>query len=398
MWSRGHLSQFLGACLLVAAVGACGGTGGSDQASPTETPIPQSATVSPSPGSAPSVTPPTVDALEEHLGGLIASTTDMGDWSAASRSPGVLSCDGSGPLTEGMAVRCDWRSEDPGASSGPVFVAVLDDTGRYTFSGRLGGFMSSMVVPSDFPAGTISCGMLKQGGDAVERGDASYGMDYPTVLHYWMSQGSPESMDDDRNGLPCETAYPADVVARVAGSPLVAGGSVAGGPVTREQVRAHAEAVVSGLHSPGPLFEDGTPESWGAWTTQTTRCGGGAAATAGSTLYCAAWKFDYGPGRQHGGYLISVLDDTGRYSVAEGPCCGAGPSLGEYPPGSTCRQLARPPTASTWTQGLDYRTVVFAWMLQGRPTGWDADGDGRPCEQAYPAEDVDAVFTSALRP
>jgi len=42
--------------------------------------------------------------------------------------------------------------------------------------------------------------------------------------------------------------------------------------------------------------------------------------------------------------------------------------------------------------------VVFAWMPQGRPTGWDADGDGRPCEQAYPDSDVDAVFTSSLRP
>jgi len=396
MWSPGHLSRLLVGCVLIAGVAGCGGDG-TEQASPTQTPPPQSTTVSPSPSPSPSVTVPTVEGLEEHLGGLIASTTDLGDWSVARRPPGELSCDGSGPLEGGMAARCDWRSQDSEASSGPVFVAVLDDTGRYAFSSRLGGFMSRIVVPADFPAGTNSCAALKQGGDAVARGDASYGMDYATVMHYWMSQGSPDSMDDDRNGLPCETVYPAEVVARVADSPLVVGGAAAGGPVTREQVRAHAEAVVSGLHSPGPLFDDGTPDSWGAWPTQTTRCGGDAAAPAGSTLYCAAWKFDYGPGRQHGGYLISVLDDTGRYTLAQGPCCGAGPSLGEYPTGSTCQQLARPPTASTWTRGLDYRTVVFAWMLQGRPTGWDADGDGRPCEQAYPAEDVDAVFTSTLR-
>ena len=237
--------------------------------------------------------------------------------------------------------------------------------------------MSEIVVPSDVPPGTISCATLKE-NLAVARDGRWYGMDYATVLHYWMSQGSPASMDDDRNGLPCETVYPAEVVARVAGSPLVVGGRTGGGPSTREQVRAHAEAVISGVHSPGPLFEDGTPDSWAAWPTQTTRCGGDAAASAGSTLYCAAWKFDYLEGvRQHGGYLISVLDDTGRYAVVEGHCCGSGPSFSLYPTTSTCRQLTRLPAgdyASTgWPDGLGYRTVVFAWMLQGSTARWDAD-------------------------
>ena len=126
-----------------------------------------------------------------------------------------------------------WGSERSGLGSGEPRHQLLE----------LGRRLHRADLPSDLPAGTISCATLEQGGDAVERGDASYGMDYPTVLHYWMSQGSPDSLDDDRNGLPCETVYPADVVARVSGSPLVVGGGTGGGPVTREQVRAHAEAV-----------------------------------------------------------------------------------------------------------------------------------------------------------
>ena len=138
MRSPGKLSRLLVGCVVMAGVAGCGGDP-TEQASPTGTPPPRSAAVSPPPSPSPSVTVPTVEGLEEHLGGLIASTTDPTEWQAGRRPPGVLSCEGSGRITEGMAVRCDWRSQDPEASSGPVFVAVLDDTGRYTFSSRLGG-------------------------------------------------------------------------------------------------------------------------------------------------------------------------------------------------------------------------------------------------------------------
>lgn len=392
----------LAGCVLVAGVAGCGGTGGADRAgSSTATPPAQhSPAVSPSPGPSPSAVDPTVEALEGHLEGLIASTAvfDVVEDGWVARPAGTLSCAGSGPISGGTALRCDWRPEDPGASSRPVFVAVLDDTGRYTFSARLGGFMAQIAVPADFPASTISCATLRQTPPRVERDGVVFGLDYATVLHYWMSLGSPDSMDDDRDGLPCETVYPPDVVARVASSPLVAGVTTAHGPVTREQVRAHAEAVLAGLTMPGPLFEDEAPD-WGqASVTQPTTCSGQAAATTGATQYCADWQSEYGP-HQSGGVLISVLDDTGRYTYAHGPCCGMGPSLGAYPPDSTCQQLTQPPTdPSDWLHGLDYPTVVFSWMLQGRPTGWDDNGDGRPCDQAYPAEAVDGVFTSTLRP
>jgi hypothetical protein len=164
--------------------------------------------------------------------------------------------------------------------------------------------------------------------------------------------------------------------------------------------------VLAGLHVPGPLLDHDSdaPALWGETpVAQPTTCGGGDVATAGSTLFCRDDQSDYGP-QQSGGVLISVLDDTGRYTYAHGLCCGAGPSISDYPAGSGCQQLAQPPAdrpqppTGAWADGLDYRTLVFAWMLQGRPESWDADGDGRPCEPAYPAEAVDDVFASTLRP
>jgi hypothetical protein len=351
---------------------------------------------------------PTVDSLEDHLGGIIDGTFESLRGAGPTRRVGRLSCEGSGSIGQGTALRCDWLSADPDGSSGPVFVAVLDDTGRYTFSSRLSsrGLTAQIAVPSDYPVGTVSCTTLMATPPRVERVGVDQGLDYTTVLHYWMSLGSPDSMDDDRDGLPCETVYPAEVVARVASSPLVPRPADPDRRVTREEVRAHAEAVLAGLGIPGPLVE-GSGRDWGqAPVTQPAECGGQAAAVAGSTLYCEDWQTDYGI-RQGSGVLISVLDDTGRYTYAMGMCCGEGPGVGDYPPGSTCRQLAQPPRDGpleyptgppVWSQGLDYQALVFAWMLQGRPPDWDTDGDGRPCEEAFPPEAVDGVFTSTLRP
>lgn len=383
----------VGGFVVAIGVAGCGGAGGVDQAGTPTATVP--AAVSPSSTAAPSRPSPTVEMVQEHLQGLITGA----------RYAGTLSCDGSGPITAGTALTCRWESADVDRPGAPVFVAVLDDTGRYTFSSRIGGpVLPGVAVPSDFPVGTSSCAVLKATPSKPVRDGVDFGMDYPTVLHYWMSLGSPASMDDDGDGLPCETVYPADVVTRVAGSPLVPGGAADGGPVTRDQVRAHAEAVLAGLHVPGPLLDDDTSVHWGqATVTQPITCGGDETVATGSTLYCLDDQSDLGP-QQSGGVLISVLDDTGRYTYAHGLCCGAGPSMSDYPAGSSCRQLSQPPAAipwpptGEWAHGLDYRTLVFAWMLQGRPESWDADGDGRPCESAYPAEAVDDVFTSTLRP
>jgi hypothetical protein len=41
--------------------------------------------------------------------------------------------------------------------------------------------------------------------------DRGYG--FATALAYWLSEGTPSRMDKDGNGVPCETVYPASIIA-----------------------------------------------------------------------------------------------------------------------------------------------------------------------------------------
>ena len=38
------------------------------------------------------------------------------------------------------------------------------------------------------------------------------GFSYAEAAGYWFATGSPDNMDADRNGIPCETVYPASEV------------------------------------------------------------------------------------------------------------------------------------------------------------------------------------------
>jgi hypothetical protein len=41
---------------------------------------------------------------------------------------------------------------------------------------------------------------------------AARGGSFTTAALYWISEGAPERMDADRNGIPCETVYPSDEI------------------------------------------------------------------------------------------------------------------------------------------------------------------------------------------
>lgn len=51
------------------------------------------------------------------------------------------------------------------------------------------------------------------------------GYSYPDAAIYWMEEGSPDRMDTDRNGIPCETVYPRTDVVGFWGEPLPKPGS-----------------------------------------------------------------------------------------------------------------------------------------------------------------------------
>jgi hypothetical protein len=95
---------------------------------------------------------------------------------------------------------------------------------------------------------------------------------------------------------------------------------------------------------------------------------------------------------------ISVLDSSGRYLLASGRCCGVA-NLSDYPAGASCTDYAEPPPG--WAPedgGMDYPRVFFQWMSEGMPGSWDADGDGRPCENHWSPAEIDEAFRAAVQP
>jgi len=106
------------------------------------------------------------------------------------------------------------------------------------------------------------------------------GVAYDKAVIYWLEEGRPTRMDEDGNGVPCETVYPA--------------------------------AEVEALWGPQGLEDEGVT------------------------------------------------------------------------PGLFCRDLV--------AEGLDYEAAVTYWETEGRPARMDDDGNGRPCETVYPADEVAAFW------
>ncbi len=72
-------------------------------------------------------------------------------------------------------------------------------------------------------------------------------------------------------------------------------------------------------------------------------------------------------------------------------------SPGDYPPGTdSCATLAAPPAGRDARFGLDHAALLHHWEGLGQPTSMDPDGDGRPCEDTYPAAVISQVLTSPL--
>lgn len=62
-----------------------------------------------------------------------------------------------------------------------------------------------IVEHANSEAATLEPGLLCR--DVADRG-----FDFATAYAYWVSEGVPDRMDQDDNGVPCETIYPVDEV------------------------------------------------------------------------------------------------------------------------------------------------------------------------------------------
>ncbi len=129
-------------------------------------------------------------------------------------------------------------------------------------------------------------------------------------------------------------------------------------------------------------------------------CEGPDPVTAGSAVTCR-WVDDCEDCAQATNVtqLVSVLDDTGRFTFAT-----VDPSIGTLHPdhfaaGTTsCAVLAAPRPVDGGEQRLSYPALVHYWLSSGSPAAMDPDGNGQPCDADYPADLVAAVFDSPLAP
>lgn len=195
-------------------------------------------------------------------------------------------------------------------------------------------------IPCDEEAYSVRLPLVGEGGDAwFAHGlfcrdiivDPWTGPQVPFL--YWLVEGSPDRMDADRDGIPCETLFPEVVLSRFLEDPY--------------------------------LLDDGAPSGL----------------TCDDLRWVRPWY------RQAVAYYVAeglpgILDDDGDGI----PCEGAG--FEDEPwdidwiegaaSGMSCDQLADSDRFEH-----DYFGVVLYWLYHGRPAELDADGDGLPCHPGW---------------
>lgn len=136
-----------------------------------------------------------------------------------------LSCDRSGPLRAGDLLACTGTPRtEPGFELDPVglLFAVLDDDGTVAWS--TGSDLPSSRDGLDALIRTATPGLFcRDLVDPDAEADAGFfsatttneSLGYFLSVVYWFIEERPDRMDEDRNGVPCETVHDPDVVATI---------------------------------------------------------------------------------------------------------------------------------------------------------------------------------------
>ena len=210
------------------------------------------------------------------------------------------------------------------------------------------------------------------------------GYDYVSAVTYWVKEGSPERMDADRNGIPCETVYPAADVLAFWGDPL---------PTTT----APPSLTLAGL-------EAYVGEQWrnaGGWPIDwVCRLEHGTRLSAGTEWVCVPAETGEG---EYPVLTALVLDDAGTVAVAQSgtwyPDLLPGTVSDRLGAGKFCRDVLNPEIGlSDWVAdpGRRYFGAVLYWFEEGRPNRMDADINGIPCETLVDAGVVTDFWEGGL--
>lgn len=224
--------------------------------------------------------------------------------------------------------------------------------------------------------------------------ETTEGLSYAEILYYFYDNDRPADLDPDGDGRPCTEYVPEDEVAAFYdGVRQVSGSETSWQPTS---------PTVTTLDIRSAIAAAGLPPK----ATQVD-CALAGPVSVGSLFSCAPRLNQMAESQ-----VVVVLEPDGSYLAVGQKAMDAG--LLQVPPaifreGLTCDELAAPVTPDTLgdlgmpmeevqqmlpeigDQGLDYLGTVLYFHLQGRPSDLDPDGNGWPCEEQYPAEDLDQV-------
>ncbi len=230
---------------------------------------------------------------------------------------------------------------------------------------------------------------------------AQGGLSYPEVVYYFLDNGRPAAMDPDGDGRPCTSEFPAAQIQAFYDSARPVQGTAAAGQVTSPTVTTFDIRTA--------IARAGLPDN-----AIQVDCALVGPVSVGSTFTCAPRLNQMADLRP-----VIVTDTDGSYLLtppASQARDSATASAMAYRPGLRCEQLAAPVNENTFAElggtldeylqafpdagdtGLDYLGAVLYFHLNGSPAELDPNGDGWPCEQNFPAEEITLVQGQAQHP
>ena len=169
-------------------------------ASPTTTAT-TTTTVVPAPSTTqPAPPPPTLT-----LGQFLEQLEEQRDPDPPANSRIMCDEDPNTPVGRGTVLYCQAVPENPDAfETGTLVLVLLDDAGEVVYTGGTDVFdIHELAGPGLFCRDLRTHPYLSGLKPEVQ---------YLFMLAYWFQDGQPDSMDADRDGIPCETLFEPEVV------------------------------------------------------------------------------------------------------------------------------------------------------------------------------------------
>lgn len=167
----------------------------------------------------------TVEDVVTWMEAWLADQYERSDPPEGVTGPSLIDCDDSGPIRIGGVLACRVEPQTETGfelDAGGVAIYVLDSSGRAVW--ETGTDVPDTTHRLEDVYALATKGLMCRDLMAEEYAGETYpfsGVGRPEEsaffwsLVYWSLEGEPDRMDADRNGIPCETLHPTDMVAAV---------------------------------------------------------------------------------------------------------------------------------------------------------------------------------------